>query len=294
METMDFPQLSDALHRAQIKSLVERYGFDVVIFDPLYRGMSGTDQSDVAARGSVLAEFAQACAPATPIYSHHFTKGAAREQNQIRLPVLEDMTGAGVAEVAGSWVLINRNELWQKDHPHDLSISIGNRDEGGTAIRLLFNEQDWTADVEDWFEFRDGAGESKKRQKVKDKAAKLHEFLRVRMDNPVSKKQIKEGFRINSGTLAELLDLLGRLSWRSVRTSTRAVICRPRAPDSWSWRMLIVHGRRSRKNRRELSLMGTVLTPNEGGTILKSHLVHLVHLGPTRTKVKVGGTGLPP
>ncbi len=210
IETDDFPSLSSPTHKSQIQTLVERENFSIVIIDPLYRGLSGTDQSDVAARGDAIAQFAAACRPANLICSHHFTKGASRDQHQIKLPMLEDMTGAGVAEIAGNWVLINRNEPWRESYPHDLTLSIGNREGGGDAIRLIFDEYDWSSEITNFFEFKDNAKEKKRQDKLDNDAAKVHEFLRKRMDRPASKNAIREGVKISNKAATELLDQLGK------------------------------------------------------------------------------------
>ncbi len=209
IETVDFPSLPSPTHKSQIATLVEREGFNIVIIDPLYRGLSGTDQSDVAARGDAIAQFAAACRPADLICSHHFTKGASREQGQVKLPMLEDMTGAGVAEIAGNWVLINRNAPWRAGHPHDLTLSMGNREGGGDAIRLVFDETDWTSEIEDFFEFKDTAKEKKRQEKMDEDSAKVHEFLRLRIDRPASKKAIRDEFNINNQVATQLLNHLG-------------------------------------------------------------------------------------
>jgi RecA-family ATPase len=125
--TEAFPNLVDPVHRREIRDVVDEYEIEVVIVDPLYRGLMGTEQGNVADRGEAILGFADAIGEASLILSHHFTKGASRDGNQPRLPMLEDMTGAGVAESCGNWMMINRNKQWEKGQRHDLSLMCGSR-----------------------------------------------------------------------------------------------------------------------------------------------------------------------
>ena len=86
---------------------------------------------------------------------------------------------------------------------------MGNREGGGDAIRLVFDETDWTSEIEDFFEFKDTAKEKKRQEKMDVDAAKVHEFLRLRIDRPASKKAIREEFKFNNETTTQLLKHLG-------------------------------------------------------------------------------------
>ena len=153
VEAMDFPKLPNVVHCAAVADAVKKYGTDVVIVDPLYRGMTADmDTNRMAEIGDAIVNFAKWCRPASLVMSHHTTKASARELGSP--PDLEDMTGAGIAESFGNWWLMGRNEKYQWDWMHDLCIQFGGRDEQVGGRRILFNEKDWTADVSNLHEFR--------------------------------------------------------------------------------------------------------------------------------------------
>jgi hypothetical protein len=167
---MDFPQLPSAADRAAVARTVAEFGIEVVIVDPLYRGLAGLDSGRVTEIGGAIVEFAQACRPAKLILSHHCTKMAAREYG--KPPELEDMTGAGVAECCGNWWLIGRNEPYNFDGMHDLCVAYGGRDEQSGSRRILFDEREWTFETEPLHLYREAAadGATAERQRLKDDA----------------------------------------------------------------------------------------------------------------------------
>ena len=170
VEAMEFPQLPSAADRAAVARTVEEFGIEVVIVDPLYRGLAGLDSAKVTEIGGAIVEFANACRPAKLILSHHCNKNAAREYG--KPPELEDMTGAGVAECCGNWWLIGRNTPYDFDGMHDLCVAFGGRDEQAGSRRILFDEREWTFDAEPLHQSRESAADSAaaERRRAKDEA----------------------------------------------------------------------------------------------------------------------------
>ena len=158
VEAVDFPQLPNALHRAAVRDTVERHKIDCVVIDPLYRGLGDVETTSLAAMGDALVGFAQSCQPAALIVSHHATKTAAREYGYV--PELEDLSGAGVAEAAGSWWLLGRNAPYEFDGQHDLSVKYGGRDEQAGGYRIAFDERNWRFDLTPLTEYRVQAAEA--------------------------------------------------------------------------------------------------------------------------------------
>lgn len=146
VEAVNFPQLPSEADRAHINEIVEKHDIEVVIIDPLYRGLGGLDTHRMAEVGEAIVSFSKACAPASLIISHHTTKTAARETEGP--PELEDMSGAGIAESCGNWWLLGRNEKYQGDGIHDLCVSFGGRDEQSGFKRIVFDENSWTWEAE--------------------------------------------------------------------------------------------------------------------------------------------------
>ena len=108
VETEQFPKIAKDWHLQQLAKTIEKYQIEVVIIDPLYRALGGLDLANVSEVGEAIIRLNQYCRPATLIMAHHTTKSAAREKDMNRMPSLEDLTGAGLAESVGSWWLIKR------------------------------------------------------------------------------------------------------------------------------------------------------------------------------------------
>jgi len=175
VEAVRFPQLPDRNHRDQITRIVEKHQTDVVIIDPLYRGLGGLDTNRMAEVGQAIVEFSKACCPASLVISHHSTKSAAREYGNP--PELEDMTGAGIAESCGNWWLLARNEQYIGDGIHDLCVRFGGRDEQAGLKRIVFNENSWSFEVSSLAEHHGRIAEKKLDEKVRKKNAALDQQI---------------------------------------------------------------------------------------------------------------------
>lgn len=163
IEAVEFPCLPRLADQDAIKADVEKYGIELVIVDPLYRGLSGIDSSRLSEMGDAIKSFQAACAPACMILSHHVIKSAAREYGSA--PELEDMTGAGIAESCGQWWLVGRNEKYAWDGLHDLCVQFGGREGQGGSRRIRFNERDWTFQIDPWNEYLEQAQAEVKQRK---------------------------------------------------------------------------------------------------------------------------------
>jgi|GEM_PF-3670559 len=163
VEAVEFPCLPRHQDQAGIRANIEEHGIELVIVDPLYRGLVGVDPTRLAEMGDAIKGFQAACAPAMVALSHHVVKSAAREYG--KAPALEDMTGAGIAESCGQWWLVGRNEEYQYNGKHDLCITFGGREGQGGARRILFNEAEWQFNVDPWHEYRTEADEERQRKK---------------------------------------------------------------------------------------------------------------------------------
>ncbi|MCH2204041.1 MAG: AAA family ATPase [Fuerstiella sp.] len=201
VEAADFPKLPRQDDCEHIKRVIDRHHPDVVIIDPLYRGLTADiDPHKMSQVGEAIVYFAQCCQPAALFISHHVIKSSARELGSP--PELEDMNGAGIAESCGNWWLVGRNEKYQWDWEHDLCVQFGGRDEQGGARRIVFNEQTWTSEVEnfkDYIEQRhfklqqatDDAKATSHHQKLESARANIQRVMR-NMKKPRSKKAIED------------------------------------------------------------------------------------------------------
>jgi hypothetical protein len=238
VEAVHFPKLPDLKHCIAIHDTIEKHGIEVVIVDPLYRGIPNNfDTNKMAQIGDAITTFTQWCQPASVIISHHVTKAAARELGSP--PELEDMTGAGVAESCGNWWLVGRNEKYAWDWKHDLCVSFGGRDEQAGGRRILFDESTWTAEVSNLHEFigeqqeaARAASEDRKRE-IHDRKVEgaRHQVMRVMMNvkTPRSKSSIEDlrgGIAVHPfrSALAEMVvdETVGQFSYTDGRNRLQA------------------------------------------------------------------------
>lgn len=168
VEAVEFPTLPSAEDQVAIQSDVADHNIEVVIVDPLYRGLGGLDTNRMAEMGSAIVEFSKCCQPASLILSHHSTKSSARELGP---PTLESLSGAGVAESCGNWWLIGRNEPYQFDRKHDLAVTYGGREEQSGFKRIQFDEAAWTFEISSGQDIKEDQQRERdeKRQAVKEK-----------------------------------------------------------------------------------------------------------------------------
>lgn len=209
VEAIEFPKLPNIIHCRAVGNAVEKYGIDVVIVDPLYRGMtSDMDTNRMAEIGDAIVSFSQWCQPASLIMSHHTTKASARELGSP--PDLEDMTGAGIAESFGNWWLMGRNAKYEWDWKHDLCVQFGGRDEQAGGRRILFDESTWTAEVTNLHEFigeqqeaeqqaRDNAKREAENRKQEAARGKILTAVR-NVKSPQAKTAIRDASGQSGGT----------------------------------------------------------------------------------------------
>ncbi len=172
VEAVDFPTLPSISDQLRIAETIDKYKIEVLIVDPLYRGLGTLDTNRMAEMGSAVVGFAKAVQPASLIISHHTIKSAARE---LTTPCLEDLSGAGLAESCGNWWLIGRNEPYQFNRIHDLAINFGGRDEQSGIKRIVFDEATWQWEVSSGHDLKEQRESERETRKQQAKDTKLNE-----------------------------------------------------------------------------------------------------------------------
>jgi hypothetical protein len=106
-----------------LPGLVHREQAEVVILDPLYLLLRGAQMTSLADVGAMLADLNAAVAPATLVVVHHTTK----DIRPGRPLTITDLSGAGVAEWARQWLLVNRRKPYNPAAPgqHKLVLTGG-------------------------------------------------------------------------------------------------------------------------------------------------------------------------
>ena len=124
LPTFNNPQHLDALER-----LIQETGCEVLIVDPAYLCMPGTDAANLFIQGTLLRQVNDICQRhgVGLILAHHTRKrGKGRNNADNEAPELDDIAWAGFAEFARQWLLIGRREEFMPGSgEHKLWLSIG-------------------------------------------------------------------------------------------------------------------------------------------------------------------------
>lgn len=189
IEAVNFPKFPSESDLATISEDIELHKIDIVVVDPLYRGMDSTiNAQNIFAMGDALAKFMAACRPASVILSHHVKKSAQFDKSG--MPDLDDLSQAGVAEFAGNYMLIGRLAKYQGDGQHDLAISGGGRDEQFFEYRLQFDERKFTGHLTDLKDHEAHRQQQEENSKVVETIGKIIEELKALPDHQTSESSL--------------------------------------------------------------------------------------------------------
>ncbi len=121
------PKFKNETDLSLLSVLLESTGTEVVVIDPLYMCMGGSEASNIQAQGELLWNISDLCrkAQVTLVVAHHVTKAAARDLN--RVLTLEDLTQAGFDAWAHQWWMVSRRESFELGSGlHKLLVGVGN------------------------------------------------------------------------------------------------------------------------------------------------------------------------
>ncbi|MFO0788190.1 MAG: AAA family ATPase [Pirellulales bacterium] len=126
------PKLGSEAGLASLAKTIEQHRLQVVIIDPLYLSLMGTETRSVNAAslfdmGPLYDRISDACKlhGATPILLHHFSKGSQNRRERHAPPELGDLAMAGISEWARQWILLGRRSEYRADGNHELHLMIG-------------------------------------------------------------------------------------------------------------------------------------------------------------------------
>lgn len=135
------PQLGASAARKALAGWLRYYKFDVAIFDPLYLLLpASVNVTDAPAVGRFLRAVTETCLSenVTPAFVCHSLKHVppGRPMN------LTDLWGAGVAEYARCWLLVNRELPFDPTRPgeHKLVVHAGSSDNQASLLRASISE----------------------------------------------------------------------------------------------------------------------------------------------------------
>ncbi len=190
IESVQFPKLPQIEDCDLVKRAIDDFEVDVVMLDPLYRGMTGdVNSGNVFEMGDALGQFMNICLPASSIISHHVKKTAIKRAGEP--PDLDDLSGAGLAEFAGNYWLMDRLTPYKGDGIHDLAVGYGGRDEQFGQFRMKFDEHRWRCDISSLSEHFEEQKAAKESGKVQDMVSRIHSVL-GRYPNGLSESRIAD------------------------------------------------------------------------------------------------------
>jgi len=138
------PQLDNAEHLEALDRFITDTAAEVVVVDPAYLAMPGSDAGNVMAQGERLARVNAICQRhrACFVLLHHNTKTSVRQNNH-KPARLDNLAWSGYAEWARQWILLGRREDYVEGTGlHNLWMNVG----GSAGYSSL-----WALDVDEEF-----------------------------------------------------------------------------------------------------------------------------------------------
>jgi replicative DNA helicase len=228
------PQLTNALHLAELECGLNARGVEVLILDPIYlsllagRGPGAPRAENIFDMGPLYLAVSQAClrAGATPILAHHTRRSAGGTGEPLDL---DDLAYAGVAEFARQWLLLSRRAKFQPGTGcHQLWLNAGgSAGQGGLwsvdinegVIDERFSGRTWEVAVSTATEANESAAasrdqarsESQQRRDKEDDTALLTALDRLDPErNGVSYNQVQTESRLPRDRMARATTRLTR------------------------------------------------------------------------------------
>lgn len=177
VEAADFPNLPDESDCISVQYAIKTHGFEVVIVDPLYMGLTGVNSSNLNEVGPALRRFKEACGDTSLVICHHVKKSAATEGP----PDLDDLSQAGISEFAGNYWMMGRIGKYTGDGLHELAVAYGGRDEQFGMSKVAFDENSWAAT---FTSLRDHMEDQRQRAENERIASMKQRVLDVLRDQP--------------------------------------------------------------------------------------------------------------
>jgi len=109
------PRFENAAHIEALKQFILDDALEVVVLDPAYLCMRGTDAGNLFLQGEQLRNVNQVCTDTgcTMILAHHTAKRRGAHLEVFDPPELEDIAWSGFQEWARQWALVGRREKYE-------------------------------------------------------------------------------------------------------------------------------------------------------------------------------------
>ncbi len=226
----DLPKLCQPAHVEALAELIERKGIRLAIVDPLYLSLftaeSAGRSGDLYTMGATFEPLTAVCRStgASILLIHHFRKN--RYDDDQEPCSLDELSQAGLAEVARWWILLDRREPYAGDGRHAFWLRIGGS-EGHASFWSLDIDEGLSIDSEGnqritkW-ETRLGRVQDAKAEKKRQQEQRKAEILERREDEHVDKlrnamrkypqgetaKQLRADAKMNNDTFLRTVGVL--------------------------------------------------------------------------------------
>lgn len=144
------PRLEDLRDLDAFAKVLDDTAAEVAILDNLMLCLSGDNAGNVYSMGGTLGNAVRICSErgVTATFIHHFKRTRATA-DAFAPGELADLTQAGVAEIAGQWLLLTRRQAYDPDEAgeHKLWLNIGGR-MGHSSLHALDIHEGSRADPE--------------------------------------------------------------------------------------------------------------------------------------------------
>lgn len=121
------PRFDNPNHLDSLEQTLQQTQCEVLIVDPAYLCMPGTDASNLFIQGTLLQRISEMCQrQGVGLILAHHTRKQGKGNANYEPPELDDMAWAGFAEFARQWLLIGRRERYEPGTgEHRLWLSVG-------------------------------------------------------------------------------------------------------------------------------------------------------------------------
>jgi hypothetical protein len=225
--TDEIPMLHQLPDLNGVEMLLAKLEIDVLICDPVYQMIDGSEAGNLFRMGQQLKPMADICRGmnCTPILIHHTKRSSDTAKNYEPLG-LEDISWSGFAEFARQWILINRRERYHEGSgEHRLWVNYGGSagHSGLWAVDVQEGSHNasegrtYIVDVQEAREARQAAQaerEDERRQQSETKRAatvagyveRVNKALRNKAG--LTQRQIREATGLSNANAVEALDVL--------------------------------------------------------------------------------------
>jgi len=213
------PQLSNLQHMDLVAQILTDRGFRLLIVDPLYLSLDNADTSSLTSMGPLFRRANEACLASgcTLVVAHHTVKkpGFGTGRSAYDPLAREDLHGAGIAEWARQWILINRAAPYEEGTGrHELNVVLGGSAGHSSRWLVQCDEGAFDADRLGW------PGPGLERWDVSVASARQVILSETQRKQQARLEKANEELSENCATLLAVMRKLGPATMRQIRESS--------------------------------------------------------------------------